>query len=135
MRDRQLIIHWLMKNTSAIDVRLREGKTYYVVVDIEAFRAGVAVLLSDIQRIKSEGDYDSARQLVERYGVHFDPALRDEVVGRVDHLQLPSYTAFVMPTLAPVRNSEGDITDIAISYPLDLTEQMLEYAAATRALR
>ena len=135
MRDRQLIVHWIMEHTRAIDVRRREGKTYYVVTDVEAFRDGVRVLLAEIQRIKSEGDYAAARQLVETFGVHFDPALRDEVVSRVDHLELPSYTAFVMPKLEPVRNRERDIIDISMSYPLDLATQMLEYSAATRALR
>ena len=69
------------------------------------------------------------------YGVHFDSELRDEVVGRVDKLQLPSYTGFVMPTLTPVTGADGTIDDVEISYPLDLTRQMLDYSAATRALR
>jgi dipeptidyl-peptidase III len=72
---------------------------------------------------------------VDTYGVHFDPALRDEVVARVDHLNLPSYTGFVMPRLEAVVGASGGITDVAISYPLDLTAQMLEYSAATRHLR
>ena len=67
--------------------------------------------------------------------MHFDPALRDEVVARVDRLQLPSYTGFVMPRLEAVTNAAGDITDVEISYPLDLAAQMLEYSAATRHLR
>jgi len=67
--------------------------------------------------------------------VHFDPSLRDEVVARVDHLQLPSYTGFVMPRLEATRDAAGDITDVAIAYPLDLTAQMLEYSSATRHLR
>jgi dipeptidyl-peptidase-3 len=88
-----------------------------------------------VQRIKAEGDYAAARQLFETYGVHFDPALRDEVVARVQELNLPSYTGFVMPKLEPVRSSSGDIVDVDISYPMDLTTQMLEYSAATRDLR
>ena len=88
-----------------------------------------------MQRIKAEGDYPAAKQLFETYGVHFDPKLRDEVVARVDHLHLPSYTGFVMPKLEAVTNPSGDITDVTISYPLDLTRQMLEYSAATRPLR
>jgi dipeptidyl-peptidase-3 len=67
--------------------------------------------------------------------VHFDPKLRDEVVERVLKLSLPSYTGFVMPKLEPARNASGDIADVAISYPMDLTSQMLEYSAATRDLR
>jgi dipeptidyl-peptidase-3 len=72
---------------------------------------------------------------VDTYGVHFDPALRDEVVARVDHLNLPSYSGFVMPRLEAVRGASGEITDVTISYPLDLASQMLEYSAATRHLR
>jgi dipeptidyl-peptidase-3 len=135
MRNRQLIVRWLMAHTGAIETRVRDGKTYYVTTDVAAFRAGVGRLLAEVQRIKGEGDYEAARALVEDYGVHFEPALRDEVVARVDRLQLPSYTAFVMPRLEPVVDASGEISDVAISYPRDLTAQMLEYAAVTRHLR
>jgi dipeptidyl-peptidase-3 len=135
MRNRQMIVRWLMAHTAAIDVRTRDGKTYYVMTDPKAFRAGVGTLLAEVQRIKAQGDYPAARALFEAYGVHFDPALRDEVVARVDRLHLPSYTAFVMPKLQPVTSASGEITDVLISYPLDLTTQMLEYSAATADLR
>jgi dipeptidyl-peptidase-3 len=129
MRNRQAIVHWLLANTKAIDVRNRDGKTYFVVVDSDAFHAGVGTLLAEVQRIKSEGDYAAAKELFETYGVHFDPDMRDEVVARVDHLKLPSYTGFVMPKLEPVTDPNGAITDIKISYPCDLTSQMLEYSS------
>ena len=103
--------------------------------DVKAFRDGVGRLLAEVQRIKGEGDYEAARALVETYGVHFDPALRDEIVARVDRLQLPSYSAFVMPKLEAVTSDAGAIADVTISYPLDLTAQMLEYSEATRHLR
>ena len=135
MRNRQMIVRWLMANTKAIDVRTRDGKTYYVMTDAKAFRDGVGRLLAEVQQIKAEGDYPAARQLFETYGVHFDPKLRDEVVERVEKLHLPSYTGFVMPKLEPAKNAAGEITDITISYPQDLTRQMLEYSAATRELR
>jgi dipeptidyl-peptidase-3 len=135
MRNRQMIVHWLRANTRAIDVRTRDGKTYYVLTDVAAFRDGVGRLLAEVMRIKGEGDYNAARQLFETHGIHFDPKLRDEVVGRVDKLQLPSYTGFVMPRLEPVTSATGQITDVAISYPMDFTRQMLEYSAATRSLR
>ena len=135
MRNRQMIVHWLMAHTTAIERRTRGGKTYYVMTDAKAFREGVGRLLAEVQRIKAEGDYETARALFETYGVHFDPALRDEIVARVDHLQLPSYTAFVMPRLDAVTNDAGEITDVTISYPRDLTAQMLEYSEATRHLR
>lgn len=128
MRNRQAIVHWLLANTRAIDVRRRDDKTYFVLNDADGFRLGVAKLLAEVQRIKSEGDYQAARELFETYGVHFDPDLRDEVVARVDHLKLPSYTGFVMPKLTPVSDGAGTITDVKISYPCDLAQQMLEYS-------
>jgi dipeptidyl-peptidase-3 len=135
MRNRQMIVHWLMANTSAIEVRVRDGRTYYVMTDPAAFREGVGRLLAEVQRIKGEGHHEAARALVETYGVHFDPARRDEVVARVDRLQLPSYTGFVMPRLVAVRDDAGGIADVEISYPRDLAAQMLEYSAATKHLR
>ena len=128
MRNRQMIINWLLANTAAIDVRVRDGKTYYVMVDADAFRAGAGRLLAEVQRIKSEGDYEGARALLDAHGVYFDPALRDEVVARVDQLNLPSYTGFVQPRLEAVRDVHGEIVDVKISYPLDLERQMLEYS-------
>lgn len=128
MRNRQLIVHWLLANTEAIRIARRDDKTYYRLVDAVAFREGVGRLLAEVQRIKGEGDYAAAHELLETYGVHFDPDLRDEVVRRVDHLDLPSYTAFVMPRLTPVVDDSGAITDVTISYPQDLTAQMLEYS-------
>ena len=138
MRNRQMIVGWLMANTKAIDVRVRDSKTYYVMTDPAAFRDGVGRLLAEVQRIKAEGDYAAAKALFEKYGVHFDPKIRDEVVARVDHLHLPSYTGFVMPKLEPVReggSASGAMIDVKISYPQDLAAQMLEYSAATRSLR
>ena len=128
MRNRQLIVAWLIANGGGIEVRSRDGKTYYVMTDAIAFRDGVGRLLADVQRIKSTGDYAAAIALVERYGVHFDPALRDEVVARVDALDLASYTAIVMPQLT-LRYADGEIVDVEISYPCDLETQMLEYSA------
>jgi len=130
MRNRQLIVHWLLANTSAIEIRKRDGKTYHVVVDVDAFREGAGRLLADVQRIKSEGDYEAGRQLVETHAVHFDPALRDEIVARVSRLNMPSYTGFVMPELTPVYGAGGAITDVTISYPLDLGTQMLKWSEA-----
>ena len=128
MRNRQMVVRWLMSNSKAIDVRERDGKTFYVMVDPKAFQEGVGRLLAEVQRIKSEGDYEAARKLFETYGVHFDPRLRDEIVGRVEHLKLPSYTGFVQPKLTPVIAADGKVTDVRISYPMDLTTQMLGYS-------
>jgi dipeptidyl-peptidase-3 len=132
MRNRQMIVRWLQANTKAIEERQRDGKSYLVMVDAKAFRDGVGKLLAEAQRIKSEGDYQAAKRLFSTHGVHFDPKLRDEIVGRVDKLNLPSYTGFVMPKLTAVTGSDGKITDVTISYPQDLTSQMLEYSGLRR---
>jgi dipeptidyl-peptidase-3 len=135
MRNRQMIVRWLMANTKAIDVRQRDGKTFYVMTDAGAFREGVGRLLAEVQRMKSEGDYAAAKALFEAHGVHFDPKLRDEVVARVDRLNLPSYSGFVMPKLTATTDASGAITDVAISYPMDLTAQMLELSKISAAIR
>ena len=132
MRNRQMIVRWLMANTKAIEERTRDGKTYLVMVDAKAFRDGVGRLLAEVQRIKSEGDYAAAKKLFETYGIRFDPKLRDEIVKRVDDLKLPSYTGFVMPKLTAVTDASGAITDVTVSYPMDLTKQMLEYSGARK---
>ena len=129
MRNRQMIVRWLMANTKAIEQRTRDNKTYLVMIDAKAFREGVGRLLAEVQRIKSEGDFAAAKALFETHGIHFDAPLRDEVVKRVDSLNLPSYSGFVMPKLTAVKGPDGAITDVQISYPMDLTTQMLEYAA------
>jgi dipeptidyl-peptidase III len=128
MRNRQMIVRWLMDNTKSIEVRQRDGKTYYVMVDAKAFQEGVGRLLAEVQRIKAEGDYAAARKLFETYGVHFEPKLRDEVVARVERLKMPSYTGFVQPKLEAVTGADGKITDVKISYPMDLATQMLEWS-------
>jgi len=129
MRNRQMVVNWLIANTKAVEVRQRDGKTYYVMVDAKAFREGVGKLLAEVQRVKSEGDYAGAKALFEDHGIRFDPKLRDQVLSRVAKLDLPSYTGYVMPKLTPVKDADGKITDITISYPMDLTKQMLEYSA------
>jgi dipeptidyl-peptidase-3 len=135
MRNRQMIVHWLMANTKAIEKRVRDGKTYYVMLDPTAFREGVGRLLAEVQRIKANGDYPAAKALFETYGIHFDATLRDEIVARVEKLNLPSYTGFVQPKLEPVHDADGTIRDVTITYPQDLTKQMLEYGEATRTSR
>jgi dipeptidyl-peptidase-3 len=128
MRNRQMIVRWLMANSKAIDVRERDAKTFFVMVDAKAFQEGVGRLLAEVQRIKAEGDYAAAVKLFETYGVHFDARLRDEVVARVDRLKMPSYSGFVQPRLEAVKSADGKVTDVKITYPMDLTTQMLEYS-------
>jgi dipeptidyl-peptidase-3 len=131
MRDRQLIVRWLIKHSHGVQERWRDGRTFYVVTDVHAFHDGAGRLLAEVQRIKSCGDFDAARALVDEHGTHFDPALRDEILARVQRVDLPSYTGFVMPTLEPVHGSDGQIANVRITYPLDLTRQMLDYAGRT----
>ena len=135
MRNRQMVVNWIKANTKAIEERTRDNKTFYVMMDAKAFREGAGKLLAEIQRIKAEGDYAAAKNLFETYGIHFDPKLRDQVIARIEKLNLPSYNGFVMPKLVPVKDASGKITDVTISYPQDLTAQMLEYAEATRETR
>ena len=132
MRNRQMIVRWLMANTKAIEQRTRDGKTFLVMVDAQAFRDGVGRLLAEVQRIKSEGDFAGAKKLFDDYGIHFDPAQRDEIIKRVDALKLPAYTGFVQPRLTAVTGADGSISEVKISYPMDLTTQMLEYSGAKK---
>ena len=92
MRNRQIIVHWLLDHTDAIDVRVRDGKTFYVMTDPDAFRESVGELLGEVQRIKSQGDYEASKDLFETYGIHFDADLRDQVLERVAVIDLPSYS-------------------------------------------
>ena len=128
MRNRQMIVYWLMDNTEAIKKVIRDGKTYFRVVDVEAWHIGVGQLLREVQRIKSEADRRAAQKLFEDYGIHIDTKLRDEVLARYEKLNEPAYTGFVMPKLTAVKGDEGDITDITVSYPMDLQQQMLEWS-------
>lgn len=128
LRNRQLVVKWLMAHTKAIEVRERNGKTFYVMVDAGAFRSGVGTLLAEIQRIKSEGDSKAARTMLETYGITVDTALRDQVLARTKALNPPTYTGFVQPKLSPVTAADGTIIDVRISYPKDFAQQMLEYS-------
>ncbi len=129
MRSRQLIVHWLRADGRAVSVRERDGRTFFLMIDAAAFREAVGRLLAEVQRIKSEADLRAARALVSRYGTWLDERLRDEVVARADRLHLRSYVGCVMPRLDPVWAADGTLADVHVSYPLDLTAQMLEYSA------
>jgi dipeptidyl-peptidase-3 len=128
MKNRQMVVRWILENSNAIEERLRDGKHYLVVTDARAWRAAAGELLRSVQRIKSTGDYAGAKALFDEHGLKFDPALRDEIVARYEPLGVPAYTGFVMPRLTPVTNAKGKIVDVAISYPLSLEQQMLEWS-------
>jgi dipeptidyl-peptidase-3 len=132
-RDRQLIANYIMDKTGAIQIVERGGKHYVVVTDFDKMRQGVGMLLAELMRIKAEGDYDAVKALIDKYGVHFDPRLRDEVVARYKKLDLPTYWTGINPDLIPQRtqftNRASRITDVRISYPRDFMLQRLSYAA------
>jgi dipeptidyl-peptidase-3 len=109
-------------------MRRKEGKTYVVVNDYPGLRRLFGTLLAEIQRIKSEGDYEAARQLVETYGVQVDPRLHEEVLARYRALHLAPYKGFVNPVYTPVSDARGQITDVKISYTEGYAEQMLRYS-------
>lgn len=130
MRNRQMVAAWAYEQGRAenvIERRERDGKTYFVVQDYDRLRELFGELLGELQRIKSEGDYEAIRDLVETYGVRIDPVLRAEVRERYASLDLPSFSGFINPRLVPVEEN-GEIVDVRIEYPDDFTEQMLEYA-------
>jgi dipeptidyl-peptidase-3 len=107
----------------------REGKTYVEISDYVALRTLIARLLSEIQRIKSEGDYEAARSLVERYAVKVDAELHAEVLERYKKLNLAPYKGFINPQLLPVYDEKGNICDIEVSYSEGYAHQMLRYSA------
>ena len=130
MRNRALIARWCIANgDGVVSLQSREGKTYVVISDYEALRRLFATLLADIQRVKSEGDYEAARSLVERYGVEVDPALHEEVLARYSRLGIAPYKGFINPVLVPVRDGKGDVTDIHVDYSESYSHQMLRYSA------
>jgi dipeptidyl-peptidase III len=129
-RNRQLIAGYIMDKTGAIEVvTKRNGKRYVVVKDFERMREGVGTLLAELMRIKAEGDYEAGKALVERYGIRFDPKVRDEVVARYKRLNLPTFWAGINPELTPAFDRAGKITSVRISYPRDFKRQRLSWSA------
>jgi len=128
-RDRQLIAHYIKDKTGAIEYLDKNGKTYVRVTDYAKMRQGVGLLLAELMRIKAEGDYDAIKALVDKYGVHFDPKLRDQVVARYKKLDLPPYWAGVNARLAATLDGKGNATAVTISYPRDAVRQYLEYGS------
>ncbi len=129
MQNRKLIADWCFEKGAAgnvIEMKVRDGKTYFVINDYEALRSLFADLLSEIQRIKSEGDYAAGRDLVEKYAVNIDPDLHREVLERYSALELKPYRGFVNPTIVPVEKN-GKVVDYKIEYCDDFVEQQLFY--------
>ncbi len=107
----------------------RNGKTYLVLKDFDAMHKGVGMLLAELMRIKAEGDYPAIKALVDRYGVHFDPALRDQVVARYKRLNIPTYWCGINADITPKFDAAHKVTGAAISYPRDFVKQQMSYAA------
>jgi len=128
-RNRQLIVHYIMDKTKAIEKVERGGKTYLALRDFDEMRRGVGMLEAELMRIKAEGDYAAIKALVDRYGVHFDSRLRDQVVERFRGLHLPRYWCGVNPLLTPGFDAAGKLERVAISYPRDYVKLQLLYAA------
>ena len=131
MRNRKLIAEWVLekgKPAKVVELVNRKGKTYVKINDYEALRGLFGELLAEVQRIRSEGDYEAGRDLVEKYGVKVDPKLHREVLDRYSHLDIAPYRGFVNPVYTPVTDADGRITDITIDYTEDYPSQMLRYS-------
>jgi dipeptidyl-peptidase-3 len=130
MRGRQMIPAWAYeqgKQDNVIERVIRDGKTYFVIHDYDRLRELFGELLREVQRIKSQGDYEAGMALIENYGVKVDPELHAEVLARYEKLNIAPYGGFINPRLVPVMKG-GKIVDVKIEYPDDFVEQMLEYA-------
>lgn len=130
MRNRQLIARWALENgksKNVVELVKKEGKTYVKINDYLQLRGLFAALLSEIQRIKSEGDYEAARALVEKYAVKLDATLHEEILNRYRSLHLAPYKGFVNPVYLPQYDAEGRIVDVKLDYTEGYIEQMLRY--------
>ena len=129
MRNRALIAHWVYAHSEGcIRLEKRDGRTFLVIHNYEALRPLFAQLLAEIQRIKSEGDYDKARQLVEEYGIRVDKELHEEVLLRYKKLGIAPYKGFLNPWLKPKFDAQDNIIDIEVDYSETLEEQMMRYS-------
>ncbi|WP_297677409.1 dihydrofolate reductase [uncultured Bacteroides sp.] len=131
MRNRQLIARWVFEKGAAdrvVEMVKKDGKTYVIVNDYEKLRGLFGELLSEIQRIKSTGDYQAARDIVENYAVKVDPTLHAEVLERYKKLNLAPYKGFVNPKYEAVTDADGKITNVKVTYDEGYAEQMLRYS-------
>ena len=129
MRNRALIAHWCYEHGQAVRLVRRDGKTYVEITDYEELRSLIARLLAEVQRIKSEGDYEAARQLVEQYAVKVDADLHAEVLERYQRLNLAPYKGFINPMMLPVLDENSEICDIQLNYGESYAHQMLRYSS------
>lgn len=128
MRNRALIARWALDlNRDAAEIIVRDGKSYVRIHDYQALREVFAFELAEIQRIKSEGDFEAARKLVEKYAVRIDPKLHEEVLTRYEKLNIAPYKGFINPRMTPVYDAEGGIVDVKLDYQESYSHQMLRY--------
>ena len=131
MRNRSMVAHWVYemgKADNVIEEVKRDGKTYYNITDYDKLRGLFGELLKEVQRVKSQGDYEAGKNLIENYGVQVDAEIHAEVLARAEKLNIPPYGGFINPRLVAVKDDAGEITDVKVEYPDDFTGQMLEYA-------
>ncbi len=131
MRNRQMVASWAFEKAqeeNVISKVTRDGKTFFNINDYEKLRDIFGQLLREVQRIKSQGDYEAGKALIENYGVKVDQAIHEEVLRRSEELNIPPYGGFINPRLVAVKGEDGSITDVKVEYPDDFTKQMLEYA-------
>lgn len=131
MRNRALIARWALEHGKAENVMelvQRDGKTYVKINDYEKLRNLFGDLLAEIQRIKSTGDYEEAKRLVEAYGVKVDPELHGEILERYSKLNIAPYKGFINPVYTATKDCDGNITDVQIAYGEGYDEQMLRYS-------
>ncbi|HLX00160.1 MAG TPA: hypothetical protein VKR82_16080 [Candidatus Acidoferrales bacterium] len=130
-RGTQLIVNFIREKTGAIQPLERNGKVYLAVTDYAKMRQGVGMLLSELMRIKAEGDYDAAKALISKYGIHFNTAWRDQVVARYKTLDLPTYWVGINPDLTLHKSADGKVDGVDISYPRDILKQQARYTRIT----
>lgn len=130
MRNRQAVSKWVYEKGQAdnvVEIVDNEGKSYIKINDYKKLQSLFGELLREIQRIKSQGDYDAGRAFIEGYGVKVDPDMHSEVLKRYEKLNMAPYAGFIQPKLEAITSEDGEITDVKISYPEDFVEQMMEY--------
>jgi dipeptidyl-peptidase-3 len=127
-RGTQLIVNYIRDKTGAIQPLERDGKVYLVVTDYPKMREGVGMLLAELMRIKAEGDYDAAKALITKYGIHFNTAWRDQVIARYKTLNLPTYWVGINPELSLHKGPNGKVDNVRMTYPRDIVKQQLHYS-------
>ena len=129
MRNRALIAYWVLEHEpDAVRLVNREGKTYVQVTDYAALRGAFGELLAEVQRIKSEGDFEAARLLVEKYAVKINPELHHEVLERYKKLDLAPYKGFINPWMQLEYDENGEVKDVTLDYTESYVHQMMRYS-------